>query len=295
LDGYGLTQRILITGAGGYIGGALCRYLSERQDCEVYATYRNAKPSDLSGRCAWVYCDLVSDLSQLPDNIDVVVHAAACLNFDGIDHDTLKRDNVNAACSLIEFCKENEIRKCIFLSSMSVYGNTKAAVIDEETVLNPNDDYGKFKKITEDAFRKEADVLSTVCIRLPAVVGPKARRIFPARMIDALEEKTTMTFYNPDNLYNHIVDIDDLAKLISSIIDTDFEDFVAFPVSAADPIPMSELVKYVASLLGVERPIEFEIDHSRGANIISSSYAQRKYDFQHKTVKNIVSDYILSR
>lgn len=290
-----MTQRILITGAGGYIGRALCRSLSQRKDLKITGTYRNVRPDEVAEFCELVFCDLVEDVSQLPNNIDLVVHAAACLDFEGIGYETLVRDNIDTTRAVIRFCKKTNIKRCIFLSSTSVYGAVQSTVVDEATELNPSDDYGKLKKIAEIEFCKAATDLSTECIRLPAVIGPNARRIFPARMMDALETATPMTFYNPSNLYNHLVDLDDVATLISTMIDEDFKLFMGFPIAAAEPITMSELVTYAASLIGAHQQIEFEIDDERVGNVISSLHAQQRYGFQPQTVKSMISRFIFSR
>src|SRR5438132_10237444 len=70
-------MRILISGAGGFIGRHLISALPKEH--EVFAMVRNSSSRPLSGTSAqWLEVDLARPLDQneLPDGIDVIVHLA---------------------------------------------------------------------------------------------------------------------------------------------------------------------------------------------------------------------------
>ena len=158
-------KRILITGAGSYIGSSLLQYLKQWPD----AYHINAVTMQDG---AWKN----EDFSQY----DVVFHAA------GIAHRKETADNAHLyyevnrdlALKVAEKAKEHGIRQFIFLSSISIYG-LDTGIITPETIPCPVSHYGKSKLEAEELLKNIADSSFTLTIiRPPMVYGKNCKGNF---------------------------------------------------------------------------------------------------------------------
>ncbi len=143
-------KKILITGASGFIGSQLCKFLSA--DNIVMGIYNNHKP-DKSINIEIEKVDLTDHESVkriickfIPD---VVIHCAAIAHqkIGKIKRDTYYKVNSEAAVKLADIAfNENSEVLFIYLSSVSIYGESKLNIpVSEEHVFNPSSDYGKSK------------------------------------------------------------------------------------------------------------------------------------------------------
>jgi nucleoside-diphosphate-sugar epimerase len=289
-----MSLNVLVTGATGFIGSALCAYLTKDPALTVYGTFRNARTRPMSGGCNYVQCDLAEDTSTLPRGIDIVVHAAACLDFSDADISRLEHDNVIASRNLASYCLSTGVRRCIHLSTTSVYGDCMVAELNEASPTNPVTDYGWTKLAAEEAIKAAAPELQSISLRLPAVVGPGATRIFPALLFERLGHECAL-FYNPDNYYNHIIHINDLVVFIRKLLESSWYGAPAFPIAASQPITMRELVTLAARLIGSNSVLCFEEDRNRPGFILSVLHAAQVYGFSSLSVIETLEKYAKSR
>ena len=129
---------ILVTGASGVAGQAVCRLLAER-GLEVRAADVAPSPNPLPPGVSFVRCDTrtLGDVRQAVAGMDAVIHLAAwhCAHQPPVSDGTIFAVNVNGSYNLLEACREYGAPPVIFASSMaygrgSVYSVTK--VIGEE-------------------------------------------------------------------------------------------------------------------------------------------------------------------
>ena len=161
--------KILLTGAYGFLGSEILKYLLLSDHLEVKTLGNNSK------------CDFVFDLSYQPKDLltsfDIVIHVAgkAHINPKTKEETNLIYDvNVRGTKNLLESLNLNKPPKqFIFISSVSVYGLTEGTLITEETPLSATDPYGKSKIEAEEIVRSWCDKQRVVCtiFRLPLVVG----------------------------------------------------------------------------------------------------------------------------
>lgn len=135
-------MKILVTGAGGFIGGALAKQLKDTEH-SVYTT-------DQVGRGSG--CDISLDLSnyaqvidELPHDIDLIYHLAAQTSgYIGlINPSTDIMSNTLATLNMCRFAKETGVEKIVYTSSMAVYGNGDD--LTEESEINPLSHYAVSK------------------------------------------------------------------------------------------------------------------------------------------------------
>jgi len=113
-------MKILVTGGGGFLGGAICRQLLARGD-EVIA-YQRSADADLEKLGAKIIQGSITDLEALSKatrGADAVVHTAAKAGQWG-PYDDYYQPNVSGTENVITACHSNHIRKLVFTSSPSV-------------------------------------------------------------------------------------------------------------------------------------------------------------------------------
>jgi len=173
-------MRILVTGASGFIGKALCRELLARAH-----TVRAAVRETDSSVAAEVQQILVPDIAAefdrraLVAGVDAVVHLAAIAH-RAVSESELRRVNIDAAVRLAE-AAAGTVRRFVFLSSVKVHGEDSGAGAYSETeALRPEDSYGRSKLEAERALTDLAarSGMELVLIRPPLVYGPRVRANF---------------------------------------------------------------------------------------------------------------------
>ncbi|NUM69228.1 MAG: SDR family oxidoreductase [Ignavibacteriaceae bacterium] len=148
-------NKILITGAAGFLGGYLFRLALEK-GYEVTGTYHTTP-----GHRELVKCDFTGrdEVISLVNRIkpDVIVHAGAISKVsDSIPYDHYHRSNTEAVRSLAEAASENKAR-LIYISTDLVYDGTSGFMRDEAYKIAPASSYAETKYKGEE---ETASVLS---------------------------------------------------------------------------------------------------------------------------------------
>lgn len=156
-------KKILITGAGGYIG-SISTYLFLQKGYEVigidnFSTGYEAPLKLLQKKFSqekfrYYELDLQKDITKVftkEKNIDAVVHyAASCLVNESMeDPEKYFRNNVSGSLNLFSSMLENKVNKIVFSSTCAVYGEAEYVPVDELHLTNPTNPYGQSKKMVE--------------------------------------------------------------------------------------------------------------------------------------------------
>jgi nucleoside-diphosphate-sugar epimerase len=201
----------LVTGAGGFIGKALCRFLQER-GASVRALLRRS--GEYVGDES-VICDLSEKNlpSSLMDGIDGVFHLAGIAHVPDIAAvpDTLyRRINLDATRSLLELAAQSRVERFVYFSSVKAAAHPGEHCVDETWDEPPADAYGRSKRDAEQrviATGKEKGM--HVCNLRPCLVyGPGVKGNL-SRMIHAIEKGAFPPFPELGNKRS-MVGMDDL-------------------------------------------------------------------------------------
>jgi nucleoside-diphosphate-sugar epimerase len=161
-------MRVVVTGAGGFIGQALVPALRARGH-QVVALDR-AAVGDIASFTGWP--------TQLA-GCDAVVHLAALAHARGVDETNLRAVNVDAALALGKAAAAAGARM-LQISSVKVLGEeTPQRPFDDTTPLAPQDAYARAKAEAETALRAVPGLSLTV-LRPPLVYGPGVKANFLA-------------------------------------------------------------------------------------------------------------------
>ena len=152
-----MKAKILITGVAGLLGSRLADWIIENTDYEVVGI------DDLSGgyseninREVTFYEFDLTDLNSLEgvfkrENINIVYHFAAYAA-EGLSPFIRKynyENNLIASTNLITSSIQNDVKRFVFASSMSVYGNRYEPPFSEDLKQAPIDPYGVAKYAVE--------------------------------------------------------------------------------------------------------------------------------------------------
>lgn len=186
-------MRFLVAGSAGFIGSTIAETLLQAGhdvlgiDCFL-DSYPRAVKEHRARRLAeydnldFVQGDLVElDLASLLRDVDVVFHEAAqagMLASWGATFDRYTRNNILATQKLLEAAREVGLKRFVYASSSSVYGESASREpIKEELPTKPLSPYGVSKLAGEHLCRLYCRNFGvpTVCLRYFTVFGPRPR------------------------------------------------------------------------------------------------------------------------
>ena len=165
-------QKVLITGANGFIGGALMRFY-QNQGQDVAGV-------DLVGNGADIVEGDISQpnsITQLLDECDVIIHTAALVSNAMQDSD-MWRVNVLATRNLIQAAKEHKVKRFVQISSVVAYGNKAEGELNENHPVHADGgSYVLTKLASEHVVLSEQanDDIEVVIIRPGDAYGPGSR------------------------------------------------------------------------------------------------------------------------
>lgn len=211
-------KRIIILGAGGFIGWWLLKRSLEGQWDEVIGLSR--ENLDLM---SWESVSAV--LSSLTME-DVIILAAGIARFRA-NHFEAMQKNLRMTEHIVEILKLHPVSQLIYLSSVDAYGclerhvPSKERVLSEATPLHPDDYYGIGKIACEKMFQDHLTRLhiAVSILRLPGVYGPSDQgRSTIGHFIQRITQEGRITIYGDGSNTRDYLYIDDLYQAVAAVI-----------------------------------------------------------------------------
>ena len=173
----------LITGGAGFIGSNMVRFLLERgQEVRVLDNFENGKRENLTevaDRIELIEGDIrdADTCRKATAGAEVVYHLAALGSVPRSIKDPRSTHDVNVSgiFNVLEAARDNKVKRMVFASSSSVYGDSPVLPQHEGLPLAPISPYGASKAIGEIYCRAfyETYGLQTICLRYYNVFGPR--------------------------------------------------------------------------------------------------------------------------
>lgn len=259
-------KRVLVTGAGGFIGSHLTERLIH-EGAQVRALVRYTS----TGSVGWLH-ELPKDAAEIIKgdvtdrdsvgeamrNVDVVFHLAALI---GIPYSYLQphayvKVNVAGTLVVLQAARECGVARVVHTSTSEVYGSAQTVPISEHHPLQPQSPYAATKtgadKLVE-SFHASFD-LPTVIVRPFNTYGPRQsqRAIIPTIMAQCLTSKTvhlgnaypSRDFNYVDNTVEGFLAAASEEKALGKTIN----------IGSGQEIRISELVQRIAAIVG--RPVD---------------------------------------
>lgn len=252
-----MTQCILVSGANGFVGNAVCKQAVDYGICVKGATrVRVVVPSyiesfevgEINGSTAWTH---------VLRDVNVVVHLAARVHvMKDTEADPLtafRAVNVEGTLNLARQAATAGVKRFVFVSSVKVNGEctSPGRAFTEADVPMPQDAYGQSKHEAEQGLRQlSSDTgMEVVIIRPPLVYGPGVKANF-ATLMHAVQRGWPLPLGAVHN-QRSLVALSNLVDFIVTCITHPQAANQTFLVSDGQDLSTAELVRGIALAAGV--------------------------------------------
>lgn len=249
-------MNVLITGATGFVGQSLVKYLTD-EVCAVRVALRTLENSNPQQD---VYCvgniNANTNWENALAGIDVVIHLAARVHvMKEVTTDPLaefRQVNVEGTLNLAKQAAKAGVKRFVFLSSIKVNGEytTQGKPFTSLDTPNPKDAYGLSKFEAEQGlFALAAEsVLEVVIIRPPLIYGADVKANFRS-LAKLAQLNIPLPFGSIDNKRS-LVFIDNLIDLIVLSVHHPAASNQILLISDDDDVSTTELIKRIKESSG---------------------------------------------
>jgi nucleoside-diphosphate-sugar epimerase len=206
--------KALVTGATGFTGGHLAKFLVARGD-SVRVLVRSATQTALPALAGMeaVVGDLqaTEDLFRVVDGVDVVYNVAALYRQAGLPEATYRKVNGEAPGAIVDACARAGVRRVVHCSTVGVHGDIEHPPADEDAPLRPGDVYQVTKLEGEERARDRArhGGVELVIVRPSGIYGAGDRRLL--KLFRGVARRRFVVLGDGEIFY-HLTHIDDLVE-----------------------------------------------------------------------------------
>lgn len=196
--------KVLITGAGGFLGGYIARDLMNLGHYEVYSFSRSSYPKLKALGVIERRGDLASyeDVEAALEGMDAVIHTASLVGMWG-RYEDFYRTNVLGTENIIKASLKKKVKKCVYTSTPSVAFGEKSLCGADESVGYPKRHlslYASTKAMAEKIMlASNGPDFSTVALRPHLIFGPGDQNLVP-RVVDAAKKGKLKIVGDGENL-----------------------------------------------------------------------------------------------
>jgi len=283
-------KKILITGGAGYLGSKLCKFLEKNYKIDViddlwFKTNSIKEPNKL----------IKIDIKNFDFNKVIKSNYYAVIFLSGLSNDPMAKlspdlnfeHNLNITASFLYKLTNSNIKKVIFGSSCSVYGNTKGSIVNEQSEIGVSYSYGISKFLIDTMImqlNKFSKITQFYSLRQGTICGnsPKMRfdLIINKMVKDAIKEKKIIL--NSKRVWRPILDIDDACKIYKFFLRKNPKKGIYNILSYNSQI--SVIANTIKKYFKKKRNIEIEIINKNKTELRNYKVSRRKLDkvFKHK-------------
>lgn len=248
--------RVLVTGATGFVGRAVCRTLLAA-GCTVVAAVRDGNARIAPGVITRVVSDIgpTTDWAPHLDGVDAIVHLAARVHRPGkTDAAALaesRRVNRDGTLRLAQAASAAGVRRFVFASSIKVNGETtdNRPPFSEDDSPRPRDSYAVSKWEAEEGLRvvSAQTGLETVIVRPPLVYGEGVKANF-LTLLNVCRRAPPLPFAAVDNRRS-LIYVGNLADAVARCVAHPAAAGQVFLVRDGEDVATPELVRRIAAAL----------------------------------------------
>lgn len=249
-------NKILVTGATGFIGSHLVEALLEKGHV-VLCLVRD--PNNLKWLEKLPVKIIVGDLLEnnliLPE-VDYVFHAAGLVKARKVD--MFYKANYKGTIHLINALlkQQKTLKGFIFISTLAVNGLPTRDIIDDNNIPHPKTHYAKSKWMAENALLKHKHLIPLTIFRPTAIYGPRDRellnyfRVIKRGIAPILNKKSILSFCY----------VKDLVKALTASMDKKLPSGEIFFVSDGAGYLWQDVIDISGGIIG-KTPLKIKVPH----------------------------------
>ena len=219
---------------------------------------------------------------------EIIIHLAAQA---GVRHalkdpESYLDSNIKGFLNLVDNLKTNSVKKFIFASSSSVYGEGKKFPQSEEMKPKPINIYSSTKLLNEEIIRDYSNIskIKFIGLRFFTIYGSHGRPdMFLFKLLKSIFKKNSFYLNNYGNHLRDFTHVDDVKMIIKKLIDKKIKTkFQIFNVCSNNPISILKLISDVSKITSTNPKIvkvkrhKADVLKTHGSNIKIKKYLNIK-------------------
>jgi len=268
--------RVLVTGGAGFIGSFVVRELLKEPVAQViiYDNFSRGRYEHISGSLEDPRCHIFEDGGDIRDTdlldaamkeADYVFHLAAMWLLHCRDYPkTAFEVNIRGTYNVLEACVNNRVKKLVFSSSASVYGDAVEVPMEEDHPFNNRNFYGATKISGEAMCRAfhERYGVDYVGLRYMNVYGPHQdqRSVYSGvipLMLNKIDRGETPVINGDGSQAYDFVYVEDVARANILALTSNATD-AFYNVGTGVQTSISELCQTILSVKDVEMKVRYQ-------------------------------------
>lgn len=260
-------MKVLLTGAAGFIGSHTAQALLERGD-EVVGVdninnYYNTRLKEHNLELLRKYDNFtfynkdITEELDFKEDFDQIVHLAAQagVRYSIENPEAYHKNNGLGTLNIFEYARKNNIRKVVYASSSSIYGNTEDIPFTEsQSVDQPVSLYAATKKYNELQAHVYHDLydIEMIGLRFFTVYGPRGRPdMAPMIFARLMSQNKPIKVFNEGDMLRDFTYVKDVVQGILKATTTSLE-YEIINLCRGEPVKLLEFIQTLEKHLGVE-------------------------------------------
>ncbi len=280
-----MKKKIIITGGFGFIGTKLIEKIKNQYS--IYIIDNNFKKK-VHQDIKKIKCDLTNFQSLKKNKIpsaDVIIHLAGQSSGPksyNIPETDLKL-NLMSTINVINFAKMNKIKKIIFSSTFTVYGNNKKEKLAETENCNPQSFYAISKYSSERYLIKlcEKFQIKWNILRFFNVYGPgqdlsRTDQGIVSIFLDLIRNKNNIDVNGSLKRFRDLIYIDDVIKALILTLKDKKNFNQIYNVGTGKKTTVKKLIQSISKLYGKEKLLKVKVTNPTPGDILGCYSDQKK-------------------
>jgi dihydroflavonol-4-reductase len=252
-------MRVLVTGATGFTGGHLAKYLASRGH-HVWALVRAGSSADARRDLRSAGVELVDGALEDPESltracagVDIVYNIAALYRQAGLPDATYRAVNAEAVGEIIRAAALGGARRVVHCSTVGVHGDVDHPPANEDAPLKPGDIYQETKVEGEVIARQVAAEtgIELVIARPTGIYGPGDKRLL--KLFRGVARRR-FVLLGDGKIYYHLTYIDDLVEGFRLCGEVPAAAGRTYILAGGEVTTLDDLIGIIAEEAGVSKP-----------------------------------------
>jgi len=266
-------KKVIVTGGAGFIGSHLTDLLLSRgYHVIIIDDFSTGKMANIEPLLKNKKVDFIQgSITELPllqnlfQGVDFVFHQAALSSVPRSIEDPLSTSKVNITGTLnvLLAARDNNVKKVIYASSSSVYGDTPTLPKREDMVSNPQSPYALTKLVGEYYCRVFHQIygLPSICLRYFNVYGPRQdsdsqyAAVIPIFIAKLSQDKSPIIYGDGEQTrdFTFVKDV-----IQANIIGAESDACGVFNIGRGENSTLNDLAKTIINLVGKDLQSEYQ-------------------------------------